>query len=142
MTINLVDRSNYFKGLLIMIGKDRLINEKEIQIVKKFGQIFDFDESFVMESINDLLSNKFISEKPFNFESSEIAKCFIKDSVTLILSDNSIDRKEYKWLLEIACSNNIEAGYCADILRKKKLDNDESQDIVKLEIEKLITNVP
>ena len=90
--------------------KDRLINEKEIQIVKKFGQIFDFDESFVMESINDLLSNKFISEKPFNFESSEIAKCFIKDSVTLILSDNSIDRKEYKWLLEIACSNNIEAG--------------------------------
>jgi len=111
MKISVIDASNYFKGLLLLIGKDRKISDPEIALVQRIGKSFGFEMVFCDNAIRDILENKYILDVPPEFSKKELAKKFIKDGLMLAASDNEIDPSEEKWLLSIAEKNGFDAQW-------------------------------
>ncbi len=111
MKISMIDASNYFRGLLLLIGKDRKITDPEIALVQRIGKAFGFEKVFCDNAIRDILENKFILDVPPEFSRPELAKKFIKDGLTLAASDNAIDPSEEEWLLSIAERNGLDSQW-------------------------------
>ncbi|MBI9072426.1 MAG: hypothetical protein JEY94_12570 [Melioribacteraceae bacterium] len=107
MTLSLLDRSNYFKGLLLLIGKDEKITQPENDLIKKLGKVLGFEKYFVEEAINGLFENEYIKKDPPKFSSSIFAEAFLKDGIKLALADNDLASAEYEWLITVAANNNI-----------------------------------
>ena len=111
MKIPVPDSSNYFKGLLILIRKDNKITESEHVLMIRIGKALGFEETFIEDSIQEILLNKFISETPPVFSSRELAEKFLKDGLVLAASDNEIHPDEEAWLLSVAGINKIEVSW-------------------------------
>lgn len=111
MKISLLDASNYFKGLLLLIGKDRKISDPEIALVQRIGRAFGFEKVFCDNAIRDILENKFILDVPPEFSTRELAKKFIKDGLILAASDNEIHPSEEEWLLSVAEKNGLDTQW-------------------------------
>jgi uncharacterized tellurite resistance protein B-like protein len=107
MNISVMDRSNYFKGLLLLIRKDRRITEAEVRIMKRIGKTLDFERRFCENVIHDILENNYIVDAPLEFSTKEIAVKFIKDGLAIALSDNEIHPFEKEWLRAIAKKNGL-----------------------------------
>lgn len=108
MKISILDGSNYFKGLLILIRKDHKITESETELMKHIGKTLGFDQEFCDSAIKEILNNEFIDETPPVFSNIEIAEKFIKDGLSLAYSDSLIHAEEEFWLREIAEKNSID----------------------------------
>jgi len=122
MTLNLIDRSNYFKGLLLLIRKDRVITNEEREMVKKLGTILSFDKKFVKNAINDILNNEFIIDEPPKFSSKDLTKVFIKDGIKLALTDNDIHYDELEWLKSVAAVNGLDTNWLDEEIEIYKND--------------------
>lgn len=130
MELTVLDRSNYFRGLLLLAAKDKILSESEIDIMKGVGASLGFDKRFSEESIRDLLENEHISNTPPVFSNEEISKRFIMDGIKLALSDDNIAPEEIKWLRRVAAANKLSKNWLADQLKdfveketyKSKLD--------------------
>ncbi|MBM4171530.1 MAG: hypothetical protein FJ214_06665 [Ignavibacteria bacterium] len=68
MIITLQDRSNYLKGLLVLIGKDRILKADEKFIFKEIGKVLQFAPEFIDQSLEDFLENENISHDPPIFQ--------------------------------------------------------------------------
>jgi hypothetical protein len=111
MKITLIDASNYFKGLLLLVGKDRKIADPENEMMQRIGKTFGFEKVFCDNAIRDILENKFILDVPPEFSEKELAKKFIRDGLTLAASDNEIHPSEEAWLLSTAEKNGLDAQW-------------------------------
>jgi hypothetical protein len=111
MKISVLDASNYFRGLLLLIGKDRKISDPEIALVQRIGRAFGFEKVFCDNAIRDILENKFILDVPPEFSKKELAKKFIKDGLILAASDNEIHPSEEEWLLSVAEKNGLDTQW-------------------------------
>ncbi|MBN2242660.1 MAG: TerB family tellurite resistance protein [Acidobacteria bacterium] len=107
MKASFMDRGKYYRGLLVLIGRDRVVDPREHALVLQFGKILDFDERFCEAAIADLLDNEHINEEPILFDQSEIAECFLRDAFRLALADNRIHSNELSWLKTVARSNKL-----------------------------------
>jgi hypothetical protein len=129
MRISLVDKSNYYKGLLILTGRDRIIDKRERELMLQIGAKLDFEKRFCEAAITDLLDNKYITDEPIIFEEREIAECFLRDAIGLALVDQEMHPHEITWLRSVARINKITDDW---------LDN-ESQ---RLQENKCLTDQP
>ena len=111
VNISVIDRSNYFKGLLLLIRKDRRITELEIQFMKRIGKALGFERQFCANAIHDILENNFIMDTPLEFSTKELAIKFIKDGFTLAFSDNEFHPFEKEWLRSIAKKNGVDLAW-------------------------------
>jgi len=111
MDISVVDSSSYFKGLLLLIRKDSRITEPEHVIMLRIGKALGFEKTFTEEAINEILSNRYISNEPPVFSSREFAEKFIKDGLVLAASDKEIHPREEEWLLAVAGANKVESSW-------------------------------
>jgi hypothetical protein len=102
-----LDRSRYYRGLLVLTGRDRIVDPRERELMLQFGQILDFDWRFCTAAIDDLLENKHITDEPVIFSSREIAECFVRDAIRLISVDLEIHPKEVGWLKAVALANGL-----------------------------------
>jgi hypothetical protein len=136
MIISLVDRSMYFKGLLLLIRKDRKINQEERNIAMRIGKILGFEKRFCENAITEILGNKYIIDEPPQFANPEIAKCFIKDGLRVALVDGQFHRKEVGWLRAVAEQHGIEDSWY-ELALKAILDHQPGQPIDGLEAEHL-----
>lgn len=114
MKIPVIDGSNYFKGMLLLVRKDNKITEPETNIMMRIGKALGFEKSFIEEAINEILGNKYISDEPPVFSSRELAQKFIKDGLILAASDEKIHPLEEEWLLAVAGANKIESSWYFD----------------------------
>ena len=120
MTISLLDRSNYYKGLLILTGKDRIIDPRERALMLQIGMILDFEKRFCEAAIDSLLDNEYITDEPVIFSSRGIAESFLRDGIRMALVDNEIHPQERAWLESMAQANGIVGGWLnAEIQRIK-----------------------
>ena len=117
MGLSQVDKSNYYKGLLVLIGKDRIIDPRERELMLQIGKILDFERRFCEAAIDDLLGNKYITDDPVIFSSREIAECFMRDAVTLALVDEELHPQELTWLKALARANGLADGWLAAEIR-------------------------
>ena len=111
---------------MVLIGQDRILHEEEKRIILKLGKLFSFEESFVRESIENLLENKFINFEPPKFSSKRIAEKFIKDAVNIALIDNDLHLNELQWLKEAVLKNEIEQKFFDELLQKNENTRDSN----------------
>ncbi len=107
MIINPIDKSNYFKGLLVLAGIDKNINRDESYLIKRIGHILGFNNEFVDCAINSFFDNKFIIEDPPQFSNYNLAEIFIKDGIKTVLVNNVLNLDQLNWLSVTALKNNI-----------------------------------
>jgi hypothetical protein len=107
MKASLMDRSKYYRGLLVLVGSDRIIDPRERTFMLQFGKMLDFEERFCEAAITDLLGNRYISSEPILFDEQLIAKCFLRDALRLALLDKELHPHELSWLKTVAQANNI-----------------------------------
>jgi hypothetical protein len=114
MKASLIDRGKYYRGLLVLIGRDRIIDPREHALMLQFGKMLDFDERFCEAAIADLLGNRYITDEPIIFDEPEIAECFLRDALRLALIDKDIHSHELSWLKTIARTNKLADAWLAE----------------------------
>ncbi|MFZ1290251.1 MAG: hypothetical protein WAR79_09175 [Melioribacteraceae bacterium] len=134
MKITIQDKSNYFRGLLVLVGQDRIIHKEEKIKILNLGKLLGFEENFVKESVNNLLENNFINFEPPKFSSKEIAKRFIKDAVNIALIDDDLHLFELEWIKNATEINEVDHEYFEDMLKK----NSEITNKITFEISDLV----
>lgn len=107
MFIDPIDKSNYFKGLLVLVGKDKEINRNESDLIKKVGNILGFNHDFVDKAIKNFFKNKYIIEEPPVFSNYNFAEIFIKDGIRMALINNVINLDQISWLTTTTIKNNL-----------------------------------
>lgn len=117
-----LDRSNYLKGLLILIGKDKKIAREERETLMKLSKVLGFDQEFCENAINELLENEYIIEEPPKFSNHEFAKAFFKDGIRLAFADKDMHLYELNWLRSVTARNNLDEKWCVAELENFKND--------------------
>ncbi len=107
MTNNYLDRSNYVKGLLLMIGKDKKITDEERDFLHNVAETLSFDKKFIESAMNELLENKYLGNEPPVFSQKQYAEAFLRDAIKLAFVDNDLSSEEFDWLHLIAASNGL-----------------------------------
>lgn len=122
MELSYQEKGDYFRGLLILIGKDNMIEEREKRRILEIAQKFGFDRSFCEGAVSDFLENQFISLDPPKFSTSQIAEKFLDDAINLSIIDNDFHTDELEWLEKVASANNIENTLLDYKIRRHVLD--------------------
>lgn len=107
MELTELDKSNYLKGFLILIGKDKKISDSEREIFLQLSNVLGFNKEFCENAINELFENEYIIEEPPMFSDLDIAKAFIKDGMRIAFSDKELHLYEMNWLKSIGDKNNV-----------------------------------
>jgi hypothetical protein len=107
MHLDLIDKSNYFRGLLLLVAKDNEISKGERGSIKKIAKILNYEQEFVDNALSGLLENKYISKKPPEFSNKEFARAFIKDGIKMIFANWTTQFEEIQWLKQIAIKNSL-----------------------------------
>ena len=111
MKMNVIDRSNYFRGSLLLIRKDHKISTPESEMMKRIGKALGFEKRFCANAIHEALENKFLLDIPPNFSTKELAMRFIQDGLMLAAADNFIHPLEEQWLLSIIERNGLDVHW-------------------------------
>lgn len=108
LKISKLDASNYLKGLMLLIRKDKQVTESEYILLKRIGKSLGFEPEFCENTINEILINNYVEDTPPVFTDKELAVKFIKDGLTIVFSDNIIHPEEESWLIATAEKNDID----------------------------------
>jgi hypothetical protein len=136
MIINPLDKSNYFKGLLVLAGKEKEISINEKFSLQNVAAILGFDHNFVNKAIDDFFKNKYITEEPPMFSDSKFAEIFIKDGVKLAFADKALSIHQIEWLTATALKNKLSKQWVF-IELENFLDNYSPDFIEHFEIQKI-----
>lgn len=116
MRIPLIDRSLYFKGLMLLVRKDREIRDAEKNIILHIGDLLGFDRKFCESTLVEILDNKHVVDEPPRFSRKDIAQCFVKDGMRVSLADQQIHEAELEWLKAVVRANGLSEGFYDDSL--------------------------
>jgi hypothetical protein len=114
MRISVMDRSLYLKGLMLLISKDRKIQDEEKKMMVGVGETLGFDKRFCEGTIKEILQNKYVVDEPPHFSSPDIARCFVRDGLRLSLVDGEMHEAELRWLMAVAQANSIDDWFHED----------------------------
>jgi hypothetical protein len=81
-----VTKSHYYRGLLVLLRRDRIIHIREKDLMLRIGEILGFDRRFCEATIDELLSNSNITREPVLFSDERIKECFFATLCILLLS--------------------------------------------------------
>jgi hypothetical protein len=138
MTITVREGSEYFRGLLLLISKDRKISEPEMNLMKRIGKALGFEKDFCENAVLEILENKYVPGQPPEFSTNELAKKFIKDGLTLAGSDNEIHPFEEEWLTSTAEKNGLDVEWFVrerDNTANRRRDLDAHLEVEDLSVE-------
>ena len=94
MEISVIDASNYFKGLLLLIRKDHKVTGAENALMARIGKRLGFEKEFCESAVQEILKNRYIEDSPPEFSSRELAMMFVRDGLALAFADSVMDYKE------------------------------------------------
>jgi hypothetical protein len=135
MALSLIERSNYYRGLLVLSGKDKIIDPRERELMLKIGKMLDFEKRFCEAAIDDLLVNTHIMKEPVLFSNPSIAECFFRDAVRLALIDGDLNPQELRWLRKVAQANGRTDQWLDTIIRDYQAKKEPLDQPVALEIQ-------
>ena len=120
MKISLMDRSLYFKGLMLLIRKDQAVGEEERELMMRVGRLFSFDKEFCQQVIDEILTNRHVVDEPPLFSEPAVSRCFIQDGLKLALADGQVHDREWQWLMAVAAENHVDQKWCEIMLEAVK----------------------
>ncbi len=134
MKLTLREKSECFRGFLLLIAQDRLVSPEEKDLLRQIGKALDFDKRFCEEAMDDLLENAHIATQPPVFSRQEYAEAFLHDCIRIAGADKNIHPDELAWLNQIARANGFPASWVEGAV--KMLSAKESgMEFSRLEIE-------
>jgi hypothetical protein len=138
VALPLLDRSYYYKSLLILIRRDRTIDSRERELMMRIGKMLDFDPRFCEAAIEDVLRNRHIRDEPVIFPDRRIAECFLHDGLRLALVDEEMHPQELSWLKTVARSNHLETGWLDAEVERLRLSREEPGETRPLDIQQYL----
>jgi hypothetical protein len=138
MTLPLREKSNYFKALLVLSRRDRVIDDEEKNLLLRIGQILDFDKRFCEATINDLMMNSNISRNPSVFTNERLKESFFRDALRVALCDGDLHPAEYRWLRLTAHANGWTNQKLESIIREFRENGIGKDPNTLFEIQKLL----
>lgn len=117
MKLSLIVRGNYYKGLLVLSRRDRVIDPRERDVLIRIGKILDFNHRFCELALDDLLSNPHISRSPVVFQEDPIKESFFRDALRVALADGCLHPMELSWLRRTARANGLPNPWLDAIIR-------------------------
>ncbi len=111
MKLSYIDTSNFLRGLLILIKKDNIIHQKEVELLNKMGKQLGFDRAIYESAVNEFLLKKNIDSTVPKFSSLKVSIEFINDAIKMGFVDNYFHVKELEWLYEVAKKNKIPSAF-------------------------------
>jgi len=111
MQMTLADRSNYFKGLLLLARKDKVLADEEKAMLLRLGELLQYNRDFCEQTIYNLLTNPHLDEIPPTFSNKECTELFLLDGIKIAFADHNLHKKEYTWMQEIAMQNDISSDW-------------------------------
>jgi len=102
------DRSEFLRGFSVIIRKNKCGNVDERTMFLIIGKCFGFEEEFCEKSLELLLVNKYISEKPAVFSTKPIADFFINDVTKIMSQTQSMSNVALDWLKQTAKVNKVD----------------------------------
>ncbi|MDA3861073.1 MAG: hypothetical protein PF445_07580 [Melioribacteraceae bacterium] len=118
MKLTMLDRSTYFKGLLLLIKKDKIITKGEDKLMVKIGESLGFEKIFIENSIRDLMENEFLTDDIPVFSHKSLAESFILDGLKVAFSDDEFSAEELEHLTKIATQNGIDREWLMLLIAK------------------------
>ena len=118
MKLTMMDRSTYFKGLLLLIKRDNVVTSEEKILMIKIGKTLGFEKIFIESSISNLLENDFITNDVPVFSNRSFAESFILDGLKVAFSDDEFAAEELEHLTEIADKNGIDREWLMMLIAK------------------------
>ena len=118
MSITLIDKSSYLRGLLILARKDNNISKIQKTIILNAGKRLGFSSEFCEENLNTLLYNECLCDEPIKFNSNAVSKSFIADGLKLTCSGKLITDAELKWLRQAAEINSVDLKWFNEQVEK------------------------
>lgn len=116
MKLTLLEKSIYFKGLLLLLRKDNRITLEEREMMMSVCDTMGFDKTFCKQAIDTLLENEYILDEEPLFSSPDIARYFIADGFRLACSDHDLADQEVEFLRSTALKNGIEEEWFNEML--------------------------
>ena len=107
----------YFKGLILLIRKDRAVGEEERALMMRIGRLFSYEEEFCQQVIDEILTNRYVVDEPPLFSTAAIARCFVQDGLRFALADGQIHARESEWLKAVAARNHLDHRWCEEQLQ-------------------------
>ena len=127
-------KSHYYKGLLVLLRRDRVIDDRERDLMLQIGEILGFDRRFCEAAIDELMSNTNITRDPVVFSDETIKACFLRDAVRLALIDGELHPSELRWLRVVAHVNGLTDPWLDDVIKQIREKN-PAQDDAPFEIQ-------
>jgi hypothetical protein len=140
MDITEMDKSNYLKGFLILIGNAGSINESNKNLIRNVASILEYNHYFVEHSINELSENNNQVQDLPKFSSHSFAEIFIRDSMRLTFNNNILNLDAIRWLLKVIQINNLSRQWFYLEL-ENFLDNYNSDKNCSFEIQKHVKEI-
>ena len=123
MDLSYQEKGKYFRGLLILIGKDNLIHEKERKKVLSIANNLGYEKKYCEEAIQNIISNPHVLKTPPKFTTLETANRFIQDAVNISLVDKELHPSELEWLEQVVEVNGINSDWFNSIVSSYSPNN-------------------
>ena len=120
MTISVLEAGEYFRGLLLLIRKDRKTTQPEIGLVKRIGKSPGFADDFCDNALAEILENEFIVEESPLFSTKELAIKFVRDGASIAFADGEAHPHEEAWLQVVAEKNGLDPNALSEVLQVAK----------------------
>jgi len=133
MNYEILDKSNYLKGLLLLSRKDNMVVKEEKELLVSIGKKLGFEKRFCENAVKEIMENEFIIDVPPKFTRKDIAEQFLEDGIKVALADKCLHLFELQWLAQTAKINEVDE-LKIDELFKKYLGDHPLDDIYSSEI--------
>ena len=138
MNLSLIEKSKYFRGLLVLLRRDRIIDPRERELLLKLGSVLDFDRRFCEATIDELMSNPHISRDPIVFDEEQTKESFFRDAVQLAMADESIHPSELRWLRTVAHANHKSDEWLNSVIGEIAAARNSGNDPDRFEIQRYL----
>jgi len=118
--LDIRERSEYFRGLLLIMAADGDLHEMEERLVREAVKPFGFSEEYIDESIHGILKNSHVSQEAPKFNSQNNAEKFLTDALDIAFADNELHEREEHLLRAAATANGIDSHWLREEIARRE----------------------
>ncbi len=137
MRLTLREKSECFRGFLLLVAQDRVVSPEEKELMCHIGKALDFDSRFCEEAVEDLLENALIATNPPVFSRREHAEAFLYDCIRIADADHKLHPDEVAWIVRIAEANGLPGPWVEEAIEKLRRESPDHK-TARMEIEAFI----
>jgi len=137
MMLNMADRKNYLRGLLILTGDVKQVSASESKKINEVCRLLELNQDFVKSVIDEFANEHYVIENPPKFINHQLAEVFLKDGIRMAFIKKALHLYKLHWLLNFAVMNDFSKQWFY-IELEYYLDNSSEYFKNTLEIQKYI----